>query len=111
MINYMPIILSSKVTISEAIAQIAKVINNSQRYAVVIDHDSIGSQSILGIPTETAIINTIATVPNWQNQAIATITPPLKLILDHIPKDPIHILKLFIASRKSEPFNHYRLRK
>jgi PAS domain S-box-containing protein len=91
MINHTPVILSSKVTIGEAIAQIT---NNSQRYAVVMDQDFTGSQSILGILTETVILKTIATVPNWQNQAIADITPPHKLILDHIPPDPTQILKL-----------------
>lgn len=96
MINHTPVILGSKVTISEAIAQIT---NNNQRYAVVMDQDSTGS--ILGILTETIILKTIALVPNWQNQAISIVTPPHKLILDHIPKDPIDILKLLQAEKAS----------
>ena len=101
MINHTPIILSSKVTIGEAIAQITEVTNNSQRYAVVIDQDFTGSQSILGILTETVILKAIATVTNWQNQAIASITPTHKLIVNHIPPDPIDILNLLQAEQVS----------
>ena len=88
MLNFTPVILSSQVSVSEAITQIG--INN-QTYAVVISRDS---GAILGILTETAILRAITKFPNWQEQAIAQITVPNQLLLTEIPEQLDQTLEL-----------------
>ncbi|AFY75307.1 PAS domain S-box [Synechococcus sp. PCC 7502] len=87
MLNLQPVILSSQISVDQAIAQLH---THNQTYAVVINPNA----SILGILTQTDILKAIAMLPHWQNQAIASITNTKILLQTEVPKDPSSMLKL-----------------